>query len=165
MYQFLILVYPLAAPSWFSFTRLKVLQCFFGRVCSCRVCDLWFALVSDRLEATMDGDGEQAARAQLCVLHLRSFQLHLIYDQADGLAAILYYDREKFCEIFLQTITMMFFRNWIHRPEWPRPSVTWLYAESSWEPLKGLQHPTVPAQIEHCWCCVNFNNELIKINN
>lgn len=79
-------------------------------------CDLRFVFPSDRLEAAMDGHGEGAIPLFVLPVGLR-FRLHLIYDQADGLAVILYGGRRRLAAIFLQGMMMEFFRNLIHRPE------------------------------------------------
>ncbi|KAL3967184.1 hypothetical protein ACER0C_030507 [Sarotherodon galilaeus] len=61
-----------------------------------------------RLEAEMDG---HAGSTPLFVLRLGSFRFHLIYEEAHGLAGVLYGGREELAEIFLQRIMMMFLGN------------------------------------------------------
>lgn len=114
----------LAAPSFLQVYLFKrYYSVFFDVSAAIADCDLWFVLPSNRLEAAMDGHGEDAILLfVLCVCSW--FRFHLIYHQTDGLAVILYGDREKLAAIFLQRMVTEFFRNWIHRPEWPRPSVT-----------------------------------------
>lgn len=61
----------------------------------------------------MYGHGEGAIPLFVLPVGL-GFHLHLIYDQADGLAVILYGDRGRLAAIFLQGMAMEFLRNMIH---------------------------------------------------
>ncbi|XP_076738360.1 DENN domain-containing protein 4C-like [Maylandia zebra] len=70
---------------------------------------------TSRFEAVMDGDGEGAARAQLCVLQLRSFHLHLYYDQTDGLVAMLYRGTQRLAVVFFRRVLTAVIQNEDHR--------------------------------------------------
>lgn len=70
---------------------------------------------SPGFEAVMDGDGERAARAQLCVLQLRSFHLHLYYDQTDGLVAMLYGGTQRLAVVFFRKVLSAVIQNWSRR--------------------------------------------------
>lgn len=67
--------------------------------------------LSAGFEAVMDGDGEGAARAQLCVLQLRSFHLHLYYDQTDGLVAMLYRGTQRLAVVFFRRVLTAVIQN------------------------------------------------------
>lgn len=67
--------------------------------------------LSAGFEAVMDGDGEGAARAQLCVLQLRSFHLHLYYDQTDGLVAMLYRRTQRLAVVFFRRVLTAVIQN------------------------------------------------------
>lgn len=54
----------------------------------------------------MDEDNERAARAQLCVLQLRSFHLHFYYDEIDGLIGMIFFGTQRIGVIFFRRVMM-----------------------------------------------------------
>lgn len=54
----------------------------------------------------MDKDNERAARTQLCVLQLRSFHLHLYYDEIDGLIGMVFFGTQRIGVIFFRRVMM-----------------------------------------------------------
>lgn len=169
MYQFLILVYPLAAPS-FSFTRLKVLQCFVLGFFWTRLqlsC-LWLMICSCFWQ-TWSYNGwrrwtSRSGRAVCPAPEILSVASHLRPGWRTGCDPLLW-QRETLRNIppdnhdgVLQELDSQ---------AWVTKTISDLCSHSLHAELGtgGLQHPAVPSQIKHCWCCLKFDNEFIKINN